>query len=350
MRKTLILSIGRTNSLPLYAKYIIENSNIQERDFIVSKQSDYTINSLGEIAINTYKNKKEFLLRTLFYLPFKFVSLIPKLYKEYDVLYLPYMHFWDLPFILFFKILKRKVVITAHDGILHDGENGKLLSFLNKFEIKSADELIVLTEFVKQLIIKKFQYKNKIHVIPHGLIENKFIKRKDQTGSKNLLFLGRISKYKGVELLIESVSEISESIDKLIIAGKSIYNINYGNHPKIEIQDNYLSDQEIGELLSWADVLILPYLEGSQSGVIALAINAELPMVCTNVGGFKEQLENDEAIWVSPNKESLKEGILSIINNVDLQNKIKFKLKQKKEVLSWAQITKQLFELVRSTK
>jgi glycosyltransferase involved in cell wall biosynthesis len=348
MKKTLILSLGRTNILPEYAKNIILTLDRNKFDIIISKQSETHLNITNKIEIHTFNNKFQFLINSVFYFPFKFITLIPKLYKNYDILYLPYNHIWDLAFILFFKILNRKVINTAHDGLIHKGEGG-ISNIINKLEIKLSDELIVLTEHVKKLIVTNYNYKKKIHIVPLGLFKNEFIKPKlKETKTKNLLFIGRISPYKGVELLMESVIEIEKYIDKLIIAGKSIYNVNYINHPKIEIKDKYLSDEEIGGLLNWADVLILPYLEGSQSAVITLAIYAELPIICTNVGGFSEQLEKDEAIWITPDKESLKKGILLLFNDENIQKSIRLKLKLKKDVFSWAQIGNKIKKILKA--
>ncbi|RZL46558.1 MAG: glycosyltransferase [Pedobacter sp.] len=252
------------------------------------------------------------------------------------------MHFWDLPFVLFFKMLNRKIILTVHDGELHMGENGLLLRILNRLEIMLADELIFLTPHVRMLVANKYKLGKPTYVIPHGLLGESNIKMKEnRKNSGNLLFLGRISRYKGVELLTNAVAQV-QNFDRLIIAGKSIYKVDRVMNKKIEIRDKYLSEKEITALLEWADVLVLPYLEASQSGVIPLGINAAIPMVCTNVGGLRDQLENDEAVFVDPNEQALKIGIETLLNDADLYNEIVTKLKHKKESLSWGTISEKV--------
>lgn len=347
-KKTLILSMGRTNSFPIYAKNILENLEKNKFDVIVSKQSNCSIEGKNVIKIDTYSNKINFIIRTVLYLPYRFLTLLPKLYKEYDTLYLPYMHYWDWPFIIFFKLLKRKIINTAHDGLLHKGDNGIVLDFLNKVEIKISDELIVLTDYVKDLVVKNFKYNKPIYVVPHGLLENQYIdQNKTEDEGKRVLFLGRVSKYKGVEMLIESI--LKTSFENLIIAGKSNYKIEYIKDNRINIIDKYLTEKEIGELLTWANILVLPYLEASQSGVISLGISAELPMVCTNVGGFGEQLESDEAIWVNPNANELSSGIEYILGNLDERKRLIEKMKTKKTTLSWRTISHKISNIIFNT-
>jgi glycosyltransferase involved in cell wall biosynthesis len=347
VKKALILSLGRTNSLPGYAKSIYTHLNPASFDVMLSRQSETLYDGPNAIKINTYTNGKQFLLRSLFYFPFVFIGLIPRLWKQYNVLYLPYMHFWDMPFIFFFKLTGKKVILTVHDGELHKGENGLLPRTQNYLEIKLADELIFLTRYVQNNVKEKFSIDKPSYIVPHGLIGEGYINQgKKVKKGRNLLFLGRISPYKGVEMLMEAVTEMND-IDKLIVAGKSIYKINYSVHPKIEVIDKYLSDNDIAKLLDWADVLVLPYLEASQSGVIALGITATIPMVCTNVGGFSEQLSTDEAVFVNPTKSALQQGILHLLNNEGLYNSMVAHLEVKRKILSWTNIAQQVEKIIR---
>ena len=338
-KKVLILSLGRTGSLPVYAENIIANFTIKKFDIVISRNRFIKNHVENAIKIRTYNDKISFFFKTLIYLPFKFGFLLPKIYREYDVLYLPYQHFWDIPFILLFRILKRRVVFTIHDGILHDGEKNFISQYLTNIRMKNASQFIFLTSYVKNLVEDECKLFKESVIIPHPILENKFTKIKQgEINSKNLLFLGRIDKYKGVELLMRSAVQAENYFDKLIIAGKSQYKVKYVRHSKIEVKDKYLTEEEIGILLSWADILILPYTEATQSGVITLGIFAELPMICTRVGGFSEQLAEDECFWITPNEKDLILSIQEIFNNPVRYREIKMKLKNKKKELSWSKI------------
>ncbi|XCF06520.1 glycosyltransferase family 4 protein [Tamlana crocina] len=346
-KKVLVLSLGRTNSLPLYAENIVSNFESLDFDILVSKNRSLKKPVVKSKEIITYSNKLSFFFNTLIYLPILILCLLPKIRKDYKALYLPYKHFWDLPFIFLFKFFNKEVIFTAHDGVLHKGERNWLTQSMNNCRLKMAKKVVYLTDYTRRHVERELGIVVNYEIVPHPIIENKFVEfnsKKDRTN--NLLFLGRIDKYKGVELLMESAIILGNSFDKLIIAGKSLYDVNYSKHDKIEVLDKYLSEEEIGKLLSWADVLILPYTEATQSGVISLGIYAELPMVCTNVGGFSEQLAMDECFWCEPNSKSLVNAIIDSLDNQEKRNNIKKALIKKKSRLTWKNAAAQIEDLL----
>ena len=343
----LILSLGRTGSMPQYAENIIKHLSVNH-DIIVSKQSYFTHEDKESfIAWRTYTGNFSFLISTIFYFPIKLMLFIPAMYSKYNSLYLPYGHYWDLPFILLFKLFRRKVIYTVHDGILHEGENNFFAQKLEYLRISLATDLVFLTKYVKDSIPRQLIINKRVYIVPHGLLENPFIKFKKTHFAQNFLFLGRISKYKGIELLIDSIKLIKGYDLILKIAGKTLYDLEVQNEKNIHFIDKYLSDQEIGKLLTWADVLILPYKEASQSGVIPLGIFAELPMICTKVGGLNEQLEDDECIWVDAEVQSLAKGIRFALNNPNILQTLQAKMRAKKTKLNWEGIGNTIDDILR---
>ena len=342
----MILSLGRTGSLPLYSDNIVLHFPENSYDYYKSKFAIEGISIPNQKSLITYKSAFSFILNTLFILPFYCIVLLPKIVKNYRILYLPYFHLWNLPFILLFRLLGRDVILTVHDGVLHKGENSFLIQQYSNLNIRLSSKLIFLTNYVKVNVEKTLKLIKPSIIVPHGLIETTSLSDSPAkiNRGKNILFIGRISPYKGVELLAEVIDDIRDKIDKCIIAGKSIYELKIKDTEKLKIQDKYLSDLEIGKLLNWADILVLPYLEATQSGVITLGISSELPMVCTNVGGFCEQLDQDECIWVEPNKDSLKKGLVHLIEDQFQRECLIKKMHKKKLSLKWDTISLQIFK------
>src|SRR5208282_4726743 len=60
--------------------------------------------------------------------------------------------------------------------------------------------------------------------------------------------------------------------------------------PGVAVENRWIPEEELGPLLAWADAIVLPYREASQSGVAAAAITAGRLVVATEVGGLVEQL------------------------------------------------------------
>lgn len=117
-------------------------------------------------------------------------------------------------------------------------------------------------------------------------------------GKRTLLFFGLIRDYKGLDLLIDALPLLGEEY-QLVIAGES-----YGSFEKYEAQiaasgcadrikvfNRYIDDEEVPRFFSAADLCVLPYKSATQSGITAISLHFDLPVVATPVGGLAESIE-----------------------------------------------------------
>ena len=115
---------------------------------------------------------------------------------------------------------------------------------------------------------------------------------------RTLLFFGLIRDYKGLDLLIDAMPLLGPRY-QLVIAGES-----YGSFEKYEAQiaasgcadrikvfNRYIDDEEVPKFFSAADLCVLPYKSATQSGITAIALHFEVPVVATPVGGLAESIE-----------------------------------------------------------
>jgi glycosyltransferase involved in cell wall biosynthesis len=164
-----------------------------------------------------------------------------------------------------------------------------------------------------------------------------------------ILFLGRISKYKGVELLCEAMKGISpDTYEKFIVAGEPNYPIKLPKIEKMEFHNRWLNEKDIAELVNASDIMVFPYIEATQSGALTIAIQALRPIVCTNVGGLAEQIGNGEALIVPPDSNKLRQALETLIGKPELREQMKSNLRRKKQELSWDLISKQLESIVQA--
>jgi glycosyltransferase involved in cell wall biosynthesis len=112
---------------------------------------------------------------------------------------------------------------------------------------------------------------------------------------KTILFFGLIRPYKGLELLIEAVRDLDV---KLLVVGEvwedDTIIEKLTNNPKIEFIRGYVDDIRIPAYFNRADVLVLPYLRASSSGVAHIGMSFGLPIVYTDVGGLRESMRGYE--------------------------------------------------------
>ena len=115
---------------------------------------------------------------------------------------------------------------------------------------------------------------------------------------KTLLFFGFIRHYKGLDLLIDAFAHLDDSY-QLLIAGEvygsfEVYQTQIDAHPRkadIHLFNHYISDHEVPAYFSAADVCVLPYRDGTQSGITNIAYHFNTPLVATRVGGLAETIE-----------------------------------------------------------
>ncbi|MEO1433931.1 MAG: glycosyltransferase family 4 protein [Bacteroidota bacterium] len=348
-KKVCILSLGRRGGSVRYATAIIDQLE-RPYDVYVSKFCTEPRPQKAK-TILTYRNSFEFVLVSLFWLPIFWFTLVGKLIRgRYTALYLPYTHYWNILFIQTFRLFGLKTVATIHDGIPHSGDGNFWERYSNRFSVRKAGHLVFLTQFVHDLVQEKIGFKAQASVIPHGLLHPKGINfnLRSFPEKAKLLFFGRVGHYKGVDLLIEAIQQVDPNLfEELIIAGDHLSSVNFkADYPKVTWIKKWLSEAEMVDLINQSDVLVLPYREATQSGVITIGISAALPMICTRSGGIPEQLNEDEALFVEPDPKSIQNGIENLLKSPELYARMVKKLAQKRENSDWRQIAASISKLL----
>jgi glycosyltransferase involved in cell wall biosynthesis len=332
--KILIFMLCRTGCIPYATQMVNALRNVDKYVFV----SSFSPEALPKdnYKIRTYRNRWEFVLSSFIFLPFLCFRVIALTRKYgYQKAYFPVFHHWNPVLIRISKWLGMEIVFTVHDGILHAGEQRSWEQRLLNYCIHNTDKLIFLSEYVEQLTSSEIGYSARSCIIPHPVLKTKY-EVKDHRKLPSLpalLFLGRVVDYKGVDLLFEAVEGLPEDIiGKLTVAGRDYQKgkLSIPQNITVDRINRWLDDEEIGELLNTHDILILPYKEASQSGIVTLGISAAIPMICTRVGGLTEQLTEEEALFVQPTADAIKSAILKLVADHELYRDLHHKLKQKR--------------------
>lgn len=254
------------------------------------------------IEIDTYNNLIELFFIWLKYLFFNIQSKY-RLPNRIDYIFVPMEQPLTKTINNWFK--GAKVFLTIHDVEPHSGDNlvFRLFNGMLNYKIKNFSYKIIL---LSNVFIKKYSEKyrfneNNIIVLKHGLFNNISNTASASLPFKykskiNFIFFGRISEYKGIDILLEGFYEYlnNNSEASLTIAGAGDiekYKPMIKKIPKINIFNWWLSDGEIKSLFELPNsVLITPYRDASQSGVITLANLFHIPVISSNVGGLIEQV------------------------------------------------------------
>lgn len=291
--------------------------------------------------------KKFFINTLIFTKPLKFLNTI---YKEKpDIIHCNNYPLWlslFLPFLINFPI-----VTTIHDVNPHLGSR-KFDQIIGKWmHIKFSDCLIVHGGWAK----KELKTNKKCYSIPHGDYSFFLNYRKKVINEEGntILFFGRIEDYKGLEYLIRSIPIISNDFPdiKLIIAGSgdfSRYKSIILNDKNYEVYNRFVPDEEVSNFFQRAVVIVLPYIEGTQSGIVPIAYAFKKPVVVTDVGSIPEVVDDGKTGFIVPPKDSkaLANAIIKLLKDDELRKQMgKNAYKKMKKELSWDKIAEKTIEV-----
>lgn len=286
---------------------------------------------------------------------FNFLSIIEILRDiKPDIIHISGNHFWI--FGLYNYIKNKNVILTLHDINEHEGEQSLINILTNKLHIKLAKHIFVHGEKLRNILVMKGYPENAISVIKHGDYSFFTKYEQDLCEDGSILFFGRIVDYKGIQYLIEAVPLIKKQIPNVnvIIAGSgdfAKYNSLIQTPENFEIINEFIPDELVAKLFKRASIIALPYIEGSQTGIIPIAYSFKKPVIATNVGSITEVVEDGVTGFIVPPRDSsaLADAIIKILKDDHLQKKMGENAYRKmKEELSWDDIAEKTMEVYKS--
>ena len=229
-----------------------------------------------------------------------------------DVVILPFWHSALAPALRgVARSIKRlspetKVIAIMHNATSHDGKASD--KWLTRRFLKRVDNVVTLSASVT-LDVMKLAPDLPVKTLFHPLYDDLPVKPEKKLARETLgipesaknvvLFFGLIRPYKGLEVLLDAANLLSEDTH-LIIAGEcygswdkyeEIINSNKAKS-RIHVFNRFIPDNQLGGFFVAADLVALPYLSASQSGVTATAIQYDLPIVASNVGDLSNSITN----------------------------------------------------------
>ncbi len=202
-----------------------------------------------------------------------------------------------------------KICFLCHNVLPH--ESTVFDRMLLTYAFWKTNDFIVHSEEDQQNLIKmkpKANIKRNIHpsysVFGDFDTYNKHEARQKlglEIDKKIVLFFGLIRKYKGLQYLIRAMPDVISAFDcTLLIAGefydaKSDYlelieECGVGNHTIVV--DRYISNEDVSAYFCSADVVVLPYVDATQSGIVQIAFGLHKPVITTRVGGLPEAVDH----------------------------------------------------------
>ena len=268
------------------------------------------------------------------------------------------------------RIIKKnkhtRIICIADNIIPHEKRFGD--KAFTRYFIKPVDAFITMSEKVLS-DLRLFTTEKKALLVTHPLYDNFGDKISKEAARRELkikdeeliiLFFGFIRKYKGLDILLDAMQIIkNEKVNnkhiKLLIAGefyddRKLYEEQIerlGIKNNLILHTDFIPDNEVRNYFCAADVVIQPYRNATQSGVIPVAYHYEVPMIVTNVGGLPKMVpDNKVGLVAEPTAASLAEKILEYFTKGETHF-LPHLLEEKKKY-SWTKMLQSIFELANS--
>lgn len=308
--------VGGQGGMDFLNHQLCENIYKDQYEVTLITSSSYTQNSKHDAYYyfnNVFSSNSKY-IKAIRYLNgiIKTLILSMKIKADIKIFHFQIFHVGLLQFLFVAAslVLRRKIIITAHDvGSFRDGEK----KFLLKNMYKLPHEIIVHSKIAQELLIQMGVDSKKINLIPLGNYRGFLQKFPSKTSSKNtlgfkeddfvVLFFGQCKKVKRLDVLINAISHAKERGFKnirLLVAGpmtdaddvflKQLLE-NKLNKSYLHIS-KFIPNEELPLYFSASDVCVLPYDNIMQSAVILLAMSNNLPVIVSDIPGMLEVVEH----------------------------------------------------------
>ena len=213
-----------------------------------------------------------------------------------------------------------KLVLTAHDVLPREPRPGQLAAQRRLYE--RVDAVVVHSEHGRRRLTGELGLaREHVHVIAHGVLRPweglagaageapqgraALPPEFGEVEGPVVLFLGLLRPYKGLDVLLEAWQTTADreggagmrgaelwivgmprmELDSLRTAARAAERAGAG---RVRLLPRFVSGVETGAFMRRASLVVLPYREIDQSGVLFTALGAGKPLLLSDAGGFPE--------------------------------------------------------------
>jgi glycosyltransferase involved in cell wall biosynthesis len=220
-----------------------------------------------------------------------------------------------------------------------------------EMEMQLADYIITLSDFAKQTLVDNGIGENKIFIANLGFDSEIFIKKDSyrDEGIFKILFVGSITKRKGVDLLLEAYYDLNLPESELILIGgmadaSDLLKNFKGNYKYIP----FTNQKELSNYYRDADIFVFPSYLDSWGMVVLESMACGTPAIVSENTGSRDAIDDGKDGFVIPayNKEILKEKIKYFYNNRSAVERFGKRAEKKSSKYIWENYRKNIKSII----
>lgn len=271
----------------------------------------------------------------------------------------------------------KRLISTLHDPVPHSGAPYTMGAFLKRVLLSHISTCVIVHGvFNKKLLAsRRWARGGNVVSIDHGCVKRSVspvrISRQDE--ELTILFFGNMRPDKGVSNLKKIFCAVYSYIGsgresdlgvKFLVAGRSSLGPGYIKNgwqarvngivgelkqlPCVEVIDRYVSEQEKHELFTGSHIVIMPYDDASQSGVLCDAISYGRCIISTKVGAISEVLQDGRDAILVDSPDNIAQIIIELLDDPQRVERLGAAAYIKGQTeLSWESIAGSTVELYR---
>ena len=266
----------------------------------------------------------------------------------------------------FLRLGGGKLVLTVHDTLPHYPKPWSRFSVRCFF---SAFDGLVVHSQISAETVRELGYKGAVTVIPHGsysLFNNGRLGRAEARAKLDIteetvavLCFGHVDERKGCFEYVDAARQFSSGEATFLVAGQldlgsagaREFHEAVAATPSVRAMLGMVPQEEVETLFRAADLVALPYREGSTSGVFKLAVEFGVPVVCSDVGDLGEAARQGIALGIPAGPKLASElavAVRRMMRDSSLRDSYVFRLQQERSRTSWTVVGEQYANFINS--
>ena len=238
------------------------------------------------------------------------------------------VHFDDgsLRLAMAFPRLPRITLMNVHDPIPHRGDPNRRIALARRLVARRVARYRLHSEVFREPFAARTGVPSaRIDVAPLGVYDilREWAPAPVARAPRTVLFAGRITAYKGLDVLYAAAPRVAERIAdvRFVVAGRATDGYVLPQPPalpnggRIDVIAGHIPNDRLARLHAEATVVACPYRDATQSGVILTAYAFGTPVVASAVGGLPEYVEDGTSGLLVPagDAEALAEAIVRVL-------------------------------------
>ena len=237
-----------------------------------------------------------------------------------------------------------KIVVTYHNppekfnSIIH-----------SKNHLKTVDAVIVVSS-PQVDYIESFVERERIYLVPHGIDVDFFypLENKEKFIKKNCLFVGtHLRDFETMRKVISKVNGTENDISFTVVTDREYWSkfLDLRNTRLLE----KISEVELLNLYRESDVLVLPIIDCTANNTLLEALACSLPVITNDVGGVRDYLDSQCAIFIEPgDAELMAKQLVELLNNDTLRQEMSLAARKKALQFDWKIIAGEMKEIYKA--